>query len=108
MVHYVRDRLAFGDQLHSLCLQRGHRTGLECEMIERSWDAQSFVDAGVVIGRYGIYALGLHERDKLAVPHVEEYVPDAPALFDLDDIATYRFETQNVLVEVTGLVQVQG
>ena len=77
VVYHISDRLTFFDQLHPLGLQRRHRAGLKCKVIERSWDAQSFVDAGVVIRWYRVHILGLHERDKLVPSHLNEHVADA-------------------------------
>ena len=42
--------------------------------------------------------------DELIAPGIEEDVADLPTFLDLDDIAPRSLKTQDVLVEVTGLV----
>src|SRR5262249_53196108 len=77
-------------------------------MIEPSWNTEAAVDARVVFYRHVWNSLRLHKGEQLIAPDIEEQVSNAPAFFDLYRVRDYWLESQNALVELSGLVQVKG
>src|SRR5262249_51047137 len=98
---------ALGDQLVALLFQPGLRARLECEVIEGRGHAEPASNPSVIVARHARHPAPLHEADDLVAPGMEEDVADPPALFYPDDVAAHRLESQHVLIEVAGLVEIQ-
>ena len=106
MIHNIRDRNPLAQQFLALCLQSWHRAGLKGKMIERAWNTQPGVNAGIIILGNPRHPLRFHKGNELITTRIKEDVPDLSPFGNLDDITAGHLEPQDMLVEVTRAVQV--
>src|SRR5262249_28432694 len=107
VVDHIGDVDAAGEELPPLFLQSRFRAGLEREVVEAARHPEPTVDSRVVPCRYAGHSTRLHEGDELVAPGVEEDMADLPTFLDRDGVAAHRFESEDALVEVTSLVEIQ-
>src|SRR5262245_1894359 len=106
VVHDLGDLYPFGQEFRALRLQRRHRARLKSKVIKRAGHPEPAIDPRIIFCRDPWYPACLHEGKELIASGIKEDVPDLPAFFDLDDVATHRLEAQDVLVEVARLIQI--
>ena len=76
-------------------------------MIEAGGNTEPAVDACVVLCRYVWNSVRFQKGDKLTAPDIEKEVSKVPAFFDLYRVGDDRFEAQNALVKLAGLVEIE-
>src|SRR5262245_3118099 len=76
-------------------------------MIEGAWNTQSTIDARVVVRRDAWNTVRFHERNQLVAADIEEEMAQAATFFDLDGVGDHQSKAENVLIELTGLLEIQ-
>jgi hypothetical protein len=75
-------------------------------MIKGGRNTESAVDARIVFYGHAGNSVRFKKGDELMAPDIEKNVSKVPAFFDLYRVGDDRLEAQNVLIELTGFVQV--
>src|SRR6185369_14383990 len=76
-------------------------------MIKGRRRAESAIDPGVVFHRNSGNPARFHEGQQLIAPGVKENMADSAAFLDFDRVGDHHFETENFLVELARLVEVE-